>query len=88
MSNISERKLVEFLKYYKSHTPEETLAAFNISSATVSRYLRKAEQLGMELTGKPIYKKQVLDEIAERSQTSQGELDLYLWYLETKKILK
>jgi N-glycosylase/DNA lyase len=30
----------------------------------------------------------VLQEICRRSGTSQGELDLYLWYLETGKILK
>jgi N-glycosylase/DNA lyase len=29
-----------------------------------------------------------LDDLARRSGTTQGELDLYLWYMETGKILK
>jgi len=66
MSNISEKKLIEFLKFYKTHTPEETLRSFNIRQDTLNRYLRKAERLGMDLSGKPIYKSQILDEIAQR----------------------
>lgn len=30
----------------------------------------------------------VLEKIAERAKITQGELDLYLWYMETGKILK
>ena len=30
----------------------------------------------------------ILDEIAKKAKMSQGELDLYLWYLKTGKVLK
>ena len=30
----------------------------------------------------------VLEKIASKTNLTQGELDLYLWYLETGKILK
>jgi len=41
------------------------------------------------LTGKKYLEiEDVLREIAKRSSLNLGELDLYLWYMETGKVLK
>jgi len=49
MSNISEAKLREIIRYYDSHTEYETITAFGIKEDTFRRYLCKAKHLELEL---------------------------------------
>lgn len=62
MSNITERKLREVIKFYRSNTEQKTLEVFNITYETLTRYLRKAKEKGIETFNK----NSVLEQISER----------------------
>lgn len=66
MSNISERKLAEVIRFLKDHSKEETREVFNLEKDTLRKYLYKARKLGMSIEGKSIYKSAILDKIVER----------------------
>ena len=57
----------------------DVLAGHGMIERPKSRSLSRKKYLEVE---------RVLDSLAERAGLTQGELDLYLWYLETGKILK
>ena len=62
MTNISEKKLREIVKFYKDNSEKKTLEIFNLPSETLHRYLRKAKKMGMETFNKT----GVLEKISDR----------------------
>jgi len=62
MSNITEKKLREVVKFFKANSEQKTLDTFDLTNETLHRYLRKAKKLGMETFNK----NSVLEKISER----------------------
>jgi len=69
MTNIGDKKLREIVKFYRNNTEQKTLETFNLTNESLHRYLRKAQQKGIETFNKG----GILEQISERFTNKELE---------------